>query len=359
MSYTTGTTHYNLPLTTNNDKRDWADTNQAFSDVDAALYGAVSDTSTQGVEITALDTRLTTAEGNISTNAAGITALDTRLTTAEGNITTQANQIADVRADAEDMICAYNEPTATSTHAYAIDKYFIYNNVLYRATASIAVGDTIVPDTNCTSTNITTELLAAGSDAVDMICAITENTTTSTHNYSSGDYFILERKLYRATAAITVGTIIVPETNCTSTTTASELVDIKSDLADIAAEIGGTVIASITADGIKTYTQLLDSLHNQHAIDINKEYLFIFKASATNHSMYHCQQIDNTDNMHFTYSRITSGSLYTGEINMKNSGSTFVIVFISTTNSTVTRDDRSSSVPTSGEVYEIVELPTI
>lgn len=158
MSYANGTTHYNLPQTVGTDKRDWADPNQAFADIDAAIYGAVQDVATAGIDIDALETRMDTAEGNIATNAGDISALDTRLTTAEGTITQHTGQIADVRQDAEDMICAYNEATATSTHAYAVGNYFIYNDVLYRAIQAIAIGDTIVPDTNCTTTNVTTEI---------------------------------------------------------------------------------------------------------------------------------------------------------------------------------------------------------
>ena len=168
MSYATGTTHYNLPVTTGSDKRDWSDTNQAFTDVDAALYGAVSDAADNTAAITALDTRVTAAEGDISDNAANITSLDTRLTTAEGAITSQGTAIGDVRSDLEDMICAYNEPTATSTHAYAIDDYFIYNDVMYQATSAIGVGDTIVPDTNCTTTNVSSELIQIKSDIPDV-----------------------------------------------------------------------------------------------------------------------------------------------------------------------------------------------
>lgn len=160
MSYTNGTTHYNLPLTTGADKRDWSDTNQAFSDVDAALYGAVQDTAQAELDIDALETRMDTAEQNISTNTGNISGLDARLTTAEGAITSQAAQITDTRQDLEDMICAFNEASATSTHTYAIGDYFIYNDVLYKATQAIAIGDTIVPDTNCATTNVTTELLA-------------------------------------------------------------------------------------------------------------------------------------------------------------------------------------------------------
>lgn len=46
MSYAVGTTHYNLPQTQGTDKRDWADTNQAFADIDAAIYGAETDSAT-------------------------------------------------------------------------------------------------------------------------------------------------------------------------------------------------------------------------------------------------------------------------------------------------------------------------
>lgn len=160
MAYVNGTTHYNLPQTVGTDKRDWADTNQAFSDIDAALYGAVDDVAQAQTEIDALTGRMNTAEENISDNTADIADLDTRLTTAEGAITSQQSQITDLRQDTEDMICAYNEASATSTHAYEIGEYFIYNDVLYKATQAIAIDDTIVPDTNCATTNVTTELLA-------------------------------------------------------------------------------------------------------------------------------------------------------------------------------------------------------
>lgn len=163
MAYVNGTTHYNLPQTVGTDKRDWADTNEAFSAVDAALYSATEDVADAQTEINGLKDRMTTAEGNITTNANDISALDGRLTTAEGTITQHTAQIADVRQDVEDMICAYNEASATSTHAYAIGDYFIYNDVLYKATQVIAIGDTIVPDTNCTTTNVATELLSTRS----------------------------------------------------------------------------------------------------------------------------------------------------------------------------------------------------
>lgn len=160
MSYTNGTTHYNLPQTTGSDKRDWSDTNQSFADVDAALYGAVQNMAQAELDIDALETRMDTAEQNIATNTGDIAGLDTRVTTVEGAVTSLSGQVTDTRQDLEDMICAYNEASATSTHAYDIGDYFIYNDVLYKAIQTIAIGDTIVPDTNCTTTNVTTELLS-------------------------------------------------------------------------------------------------------------------------------------------------------------------------------------------------------
>ena len=160
MSYANGTTNYNLPQTVGTDKRDWSDTNQAFADIDAALKAAADGASQAAEDITSLTTRVGTAEDDIVGLKAEDISLDGRLDTAEGAISTLQLQVPDVRGDLEDMIVAFNEATATSTHAYAIDDYFIYNDVLYKATASIAIGDTIVPNTNCSATNVMTEIEA-------------------------------------------------------------------------------------------------------------------------------------------------------------------------------------------------------
>lgn len=161
MSYANGTTHYNLPQTVGTDKRDWFDTNQAFADVDAALYGAVQQSASTAESVTALTTRVGTVESSVatiqtsqSTDEANIAALQT--------LTSQhTTQIADVKADALDMICAVDEGTA-QVASVKVDEgeYFRYNDVLYIATANIAVGDTIVPNTNCRATNVATELEA-------------------------------------------------------------------------------------------------------------------------------------------------------------------------------------------------------
>lgn len=167
MSYQNGTPHYNLPQTVGTDKRDWFDTNEAYVELDAAVYAAnnTAQTASEGLaqtneNVTALEGRVETAEGNIQT-------LQRDLDTAEENIGINATAIsglqttvADDKQDLEDMITAYEEETATASQSHNVGDYFRYNNVLYITTITIRVGDTIVPDVNCRSTNVMTRVKA-------------------------------------------------------------------------------------------------------------------------------------------------------------------------------------------------------
>lgn len=186
MAYTNGTLHYNLPQTVGTDVRDWSDTNQAFEDVDTALFGAVSDVATASSKVNALDEELNDASTGVVAQLGqaqtDIIGLDGRVQTLEGTVSNHTSQIADVRADCEDMICAFNETSSTSTHDYAIGDYFRYNDVLYIATAVINIGDTITPDTNCSTTNVTTELLDIKGSAVDKVGDLASLTTTDKSN---------------------------------------------------------------------------------------------------------------------------------------------------------------------------------
>lgn len=158
MASTNFTTHYSIPLPLGTDLTTPMDYNEAAEAVDTALFAAETDAGNASEAAAAAVTTanaaadaVDTVAGDLSQEKGKIVALQTRMTNAE-------NEIDDVRADSSDMITAYNEPTATSTHAYAIGDYFIYNNTLYKATAAIAIGATIVPDTNCETTNVSTEL---------------------------------------------------------------------------------------------------------------------------------------------------------------------------------------------------------
>lgn len=156
--YTNETTHFGIPLPLGSDLTTPMDYNTAFEAVDEALFESQGDASAANANAAAaVETANATSEalGTLSTTVGGhtsqIAALGARMTNAENNID-------DVRSDLEDMITAYNEPTATSTHVYSAGDYFIYNDVLYKATTSISIGETIVPNTNCMATNVTTEV---------------------------------------------------------------------------------------------------------------------------------------------------------------------------------------------------------
>lgn len=210
MSYVNGTTHYNLPQTVGTDKRDWFDSNAAFAAVDAALYAAATGQASDAEAITALQqtvagqaTDIATLQTASSSHAASISALQT-------TVNGQATQIADVRQDAEDMITANNEgAAATSTRAYVVGDYFIYNDVLYKATDAIAIGDTIVPNTNCEATNVDTELTKLNSDLANITDVI----------LSTG-YTILDRQT-RVKNGVAYMTFSVQKTINSSTPTGS------------------------------------------------------------------------------------------------------------------------------------------
>lgn len=158
MSYTNETTNYGLPLPTGSDKSTFTDNNTAFQAVDAALHTAYEQSGAATEDIVAIKAtvaNLILADINFQSD------LDTekgKIRNLQDKEVLQDAAIAAVKADAQDMITAYNEPSATSTHVYSAGDFFIYNDVLYRATDSIGIGDTIVPDTNCTTTNVTTEV---------------------------------------------------------------------------------------------------------------------------------------------------------------------------------------------------------
>lgn len=81
----------------------------------------------------------------------------------------------DGKADKTDI--APVETTATASQPYAIGEEFYYNNILYVATASIAVGGTITPNTNCT----------AARDLVAQINAKEEKSKVLTQTLATGN----------------------------------------------------------------------------------------------------------------------------------------------------------------------------
>lgn len=269
MSYANGTTHYNLPQTVSTDKRDWTDTNQAFADVDAALHTASETASTAASNISTLDGQINTPSTGLAAQLAAaqedITSLDGRMDTAEGTITQHTTDISDVRGDCEDMVCAYNEPTATSAHAYSTGDFFIYNDILYKATDDIAIGDTIVPNTNCSATNVTTEV-----DAINT--ALSGKASASNfEDLSSG--FHLRNAIFGEHQTVhcqRVGDYIIASFNGYTDVdelTADEFV-IAAFPNDLELEIG-SAIGFINADGGTPHTCTLTVSNENHNIRCN------------------------------------------------------------------------------------------
>lgn len=174
MSSTNVTEFYGLTQYVGTDKPSFTDNNEAFRAVDAALHGAVVGVEDASDAVTTLTGRVGDVEeavtglsGTVGTQGDAITALQNKEISQDGDI-------AEVKAAALDMICAYNEEAAQSVHAYAIGDFFRYNDVLYKASAVINIGDTIIPNTNCVATNVAEQLLSD----VDKVGDLSSLTTT-------------------------------------------------------------------------------------------------------------------------------------------------------------------------------------
>ena len=182
MSYSQETTHYGIPKPLGTDLTTPMDYNQAADAIDTAVWQASQDSSSAA---SAAASAVSTA--NAASSA--VSALDSEVTTLEGTVTTQgtaitglASDITDVRADVTDNICAVKEATATATYAHAVGEYFYYNDILYRTTVAITIGDTIVPNTNCEAVTAATELEYIRANLVPVLV---ENAFTAEGGYIS------------------------------------------------------------------------------------------------------------------------------------------------------------------------------
>lgn len=177
MSYQNGTTHYNLPQTIGSDKRDWSDTNKAYADIDSAIYTAKNGVETLTPQISVLQSGLSDVKENVATNTSDIANIGGRVTSTEQNINNINNMITDVRNDSEDMITSYREHSATASRNYNIGDYFIYNNTLYIATRQITQNSTIVPNTNCNTVTVMSELKSGSHKLMSVGLTIPSNAT--------------------------------------------------------------------------------------------------------------------------------------------------------------------------------------
>lgn len=162
MSYEHGTPHYNLPQTQGSDTRDWFDCNEAFARIDAAIYGAEQTAETAAQDLDGVKSDVQTLKDVDIAMTGRVDGIDSRVGASEQAITRLQQDVADVDTDLKDSICAIEEASATAAYKHLTGEFFWYNDTLYKATADIGVGNQIVPDTNCKTTNITTELLEGG-----------------------------------------------------------------------------------------------------------------------------------------------------------------------------------------------------
>lgn len=182
MSYTNETTHYGIPLPLGTDKTTPMDYNESMQEVDTVLFGAKSNSDSALRKAQQVEAGLSQTDDNVTAIAGRVTTLEGTSVTHGNAIQQNAQDIADVRADALDMIEAKDEGTAqVATVAVNKGEYFRYNDVLYIATQNIAVGATIVPNTNCRATNIGTELeeIRDGLGARKIIKTVTGNSSTT------------------------------------------------------------------------------------------------------------------------------------------------------------------------------------
>ena len=195
MSYAKGTTHYNLPQTMGDDKRDWFDTNEPFAAVDAALNGAVEEVAVLDKDVTTLKSDMETAKTDIVGLKAYDTQNDVKISALQTLTAQHTVDIENVRQDSEDMICAIEEGSATASYAHEIGSYFRYNDTLYITTVPINVGDTIVPDVNCSTTDIVTRLGRLGTQLGDK--DISSYGASVTDAIANSNVKVLDGELYK------------------------------------------------------------------------------------------------------------------------------------------------------------------
>lgn len=90
----------------------------------------------------------------------------TPVTSGDPTYHNNAEYWADVARQSAGASVVANTETETSSHAYAVGDQFIYNGVLYTATAPISIGGTITPGTNCTASDNIVDQLENKADLV-------------------------------------------------------------------------------------------------------------------------------------------------------------------------------------------------
>lgn len=163
-------------------------------------------------------------------------------------------------------------------------------------------------------------------------------------SYLEGDYCINDHALYKFTEYHDAGSWDGDDVSATTLT--DELKDKQDQIDDLKSGLTNyTTIASVTADGVKTASQLLSELYS-HVDSLNKCALIY------NNVLYSLTQRSGS---HVVFSRTGNlqGTMYMSSMDITSSAADFKEVTISSAG-VVAVNDYSSSVITSGKTFELV-----
>ena len=154
----------------------------------------------------------------------------------------------------EAIIAPIEQSPATAAHS--VGDQLIYNDILYKVIAPIAVSDSLTVGTNIEAARKIVYQISG----IESVIATIEPTTTASQNYAVGDYLFHEWKFYRVTTAISSGGTITTtggSANVAETTIGAELVSQNSHIANLE-----------TADSNIKATMRSNGAHNLLPFDI-------------------------------------------------------------------------------------------
>ena len=247
---------------------------------------------------------------------------------------------------------AYVESSTTATKRYEVGDQFILNGVLYTATAIIANGGTITVGTNCTASDTIIEQIpnVEGKANKTDLTNISETGSTASQAISAGTYFYLDGTLVRAKTAIASGATFTENTNYEATTVGDAIKEV-NEKASI------KVLASVTADGVKTYKAIFNGLYEAvisqvDDVSVSKLVLNIGQ------SYYHIESANIPSGV-LAFSQAMIGNdaiLYSQRHLLRTGSNSSSVSFYLTTNNTHYFTDQTNTVPTSGTVFRVLSI---
>lgn len=142
MSFAQGTLHYNLPITNGSDKRTWFDTNEAFIEIDAAIWEAAQSAAAAATTVEALTTQVGTLSETVQTVANSYIALSGSVNTLSEVVqghTLNIQQLQTATANKADSVAiadAYN-PNLT----YSVGDVVMYDGQRYSCITAVTTGE--------------------------------------------------------------------------------------------------------------------------------------------------------------------------------------------------------------------------